>query len=149
MRSPSLHLHAGRVTQQGGLILRDRAAWDRAVARYKGRAVVVSLKSAASQQKATASVHGYYRAVVLPTLAEEWGWSDVAELHYRLKEKHLPSVIPIERWPYRKLGKVEMREPPSLADLTGEQMSAFLQLVIDHATEERVHIPAPRAKATA
>jgi hypothetical protein len=141
--------HDGWVTEEGRLVIRDSSAWKRAIARLSKREVILSIKSASSQQKPSLDQFGYYRGVILPLLAEEWGWADQAELHYRLKEKHLPPIVPVERWPYRKLGNVEMREPPSMADLTVEETSAFLQAVIDHATEEGIRVPQPRGRVEA
>lgn len=131
--------HAGRVTEDGTLVVCDRPAWLRAIARLKGREVYLSVRSIRSQDKASHDQHAYYRAAVLPLLAEEWGWSDHGELHYRLKEKHIPA----ELWVERRIGKALERVPPSSADLTVEQFAAFLQGVIDHATEEGIRVPAP------
>jgi len=135
--------HDGRVDERGVLRFRNVGAFQAALKRQKGREVYVTV-TRAGQEKPTLDQHSYYRAVVLPLLADEWGWADQAELHYRLKEKHLPPIVPIQGWPYRKLGKVEMREPPSMADLTVEETAAFMQAVILHAGEEGIRVPPPR-----
>jgi hypothetical protein len=93
-----------------------------------------------SLDRPTYEQHGYYRAVILPTLAEEWGWADKDELHFRLKEKH----IPVDLWVERRIGGELVMEPPSMAVLTIEQASAFLQAVLDQAAEANVPIPPPR-----
>jgi hypothetical protein len=136
------------VDDRGVLRFRDVGAFQAALKRQSGRDIYVTVTRAGAE-KPTQDQHGYYRGVVLPLLADEWGWSDQAELHYRLKERHLPPIVPIQEWPYRKLGRFETREPPSSADLTVEQFSAFLQAVIDHATEERISVPPPRGKEVA
>jgi hypothetical protein len=128
----------------GHLVLRSPQAWTRDLLRYKGREVFVSLAGVARRARHTQ--HGYYRSTVLPLLAEEWGWADQAELHFRLKEKHIPP----ELWVSRYLGReVPTKEPPSSADLTVEQFAAFVQAVIDHATEEGIRVPPPREKESA
>ena len=76
--------HAGHVDDKGMLHLRSVAAWRAAIARNRGRDVFVSI-GRASQPK-TREQMGYYRGVVLPLLAECWGWDDRDELHFRLKE---------------------------------------------------------------
>lgn len=133
--------HAGKVAEDGRLFLRDLSAWTRAIARHKGHDVTLTIRRI-GMERPTHEQHGYYRSTILPLLAEEWGWSDPAELHYRLKEKHIPH----ELWITRRIGDAETLEPPSMADLTVEQASAFIQAVIDHATEERISIPPPRGK---
>jgi hypothetical protein len=132
--------HAGKVTDDG-LILRDLPAWKRAVARQKGHDVVLTIRRVGAERP-TQDQYGYYYSTILPLLAEEWGWSDPAELHYRLKEKHIPRAL----WVKRRIGGVETLEPPSMADLTVEQTAAYMQAVIDHATEEGIRIPPPRGK---
>lgn len=106
--------------------------------------MLLTINSAKSQERYTQDQMGYYRGVVLPLLAEEWGWADHAELHFRLKEKLLPPIIPINQWPWRKLGRDEIKEPPSMADMNVEQTSAYLQAVIDLAVEMGVEVPEPR-----
>jgi len=140
--------HDGRVDEHGVLRFRNVGAFQAAIKRQAGREVYLTVNRS-GQEKPTLDQHGYYRSTVLPLLAEEWGWADQAELHYRLKEKHLPPIVPVERWPYRKLGKIEMREPPSMADLTVEETAAFMQAVIDHATEEGIRVPPPRGRKNA
>lgn len=144
MESPR---HAGRVTEDGSLRLRDLPAWQRAIARQKGREVWLEVHRV--QGRATQDQHGYYRSTVLPLLAAEWGWSDPGELHYHLKVRHLPGIVPPSEWPKRRLGADELVEPPSMGDLTVEEASAFLQAVIDHATEERIAVPPPRGSEAA
>ena len=128
----------------GQLVLRSPQAWTRDLLRYKGREVFVSVAGVARRARHTQ--HGYYRSTVLPLLAEEWGWADPGELHFRLKEKHIPP----ELWVPRYLGReAPMKGPPSSADLTVEQFAAFLQSVIDHAVEEGIRVPPPRGRETA
>lgn len=138
--------HAGRVTREGSLRLRDLPAWLRAIGRQKGREVWLEIHRVTG--RATQDQHGYYRSTVLPLAADEWGWGDPAELHYRLKEKHLPAIVPVEEWPRRRVGAEETVEPPSSADLTVEQFSAFLQAVIDQMTEAGIAVPPPRGSAS-
>jgi len=137
--------HLGRVDERGVLRFRDVGAFQAALKRQSGREIYVTVTRAGAE-KPTQDQHGYYRGVVLPLLADEWGWADQAELHFRLKERHIPP----ELWVPRYLGReAPMREPPSSADLTVEQFSAFLQAVIDHATEEGISVPPPRGKEVA
>ena len=137
--------HDGRVDEDGVLRFRNVGAFQAAIKRQAGREVYLTVNRS-GQEKPTHDKHGYYRSTVLPLLAEEWGWADQAELHFRLKEKHIPP----ELWVPRYLGReAPMMEPPSSADLTVEQFAAFLQAVIDHATEEGIRVPPPRGKESA
>ena len=138
--------HIGIVTKDGGIRFEHRDGWLRALRRLIGKEVAVTV-TAVGAERPSHGQHGYYRSTVLPLLAEEWGWGDPAELHYRLKEKHLPAIIPVEDWPYRKIGKEEKRYPPSMADFTMEQASAFLQAVLDQAMDSHIAVPPPRGKA--
>ncbi len=140
--------HAARVTAEGLLMIADPASWTRALRRQKGREVWLSL-ARVQEEGTTLDQHGYYRAVLLPMAGEEWGWGDLAELHYRLKEKHLPGIIPLEDWPRRYVGGEWRLEPPSMADLTKEQSSAFIQKVIDQMTDAGIAVPPPRGKEAA
>ena len=140
--------HAARVTPEGLLVIADEAAWRRAIARQKGREVWLSL-SRVQEEGTTLDQHGYYRAVLLPLAAEEWGWADPAELHYRFKELHLPGIVPIERWPRRQVGGEWRLEPPSMADLTKEESSALMQKVVDQMQEAGINVPPPRGKEAA
>jgi hypothetical protein len=133
------------VSESGTVRMLDGAAWKRAIARHKGHDVWLSITRIGSE-KPTLDQFGYYHAVILPLLAEEFGWGDPAELHFCLKERHLPAIVPIHEWPYRKVGKDEMRYPPSMADLTVEQASAFLQAVLDQAADSGINVPPPRGK---
>jgi hypothetical protein len=137
--------HEARVDDRGILKIHHVAAFRTALKRHAGHDVYVTVTRTGAERP-TQDQHGYYRSTVLPLLADEWGWADPGELHFRLKEKHLPPIVPVEFWPYRKLGAVEMREPPSIADLTVAQFSVFLQAVIDHATEEGIRVPPPRGR---
>lgn len=129
--------HAGHVDDKGMLHLRSVAAWRAAIARHRERDVWLCIGRASPPK--TREQMGYYRGVVLPLLAEEWGWDDRDELHFRLKEKHIPR----ELWTKRRLGAEELCEPPSSADLTQEQFSEFLTAVITQATHDGIVVPEP------
>lgn len=142
MGSPARH--GGRVTEEGDLLLRDLPSWRRAIKRQRGRDVWITIWRV-DAERPTQSQHGYYRSTVLPLLAEEWGYGNPAELHYRLKEKHLPAIVPVEQWPVRAFGP----EPPSSADLTVEQFSLFLDAVLNQAKDAGIAVPAPRGSEAA
>jgi hypothetical protein len=134
--------HAGRVAEDGSLRLRDVAAWLRALARQKGREVWLEVHR--QREDTSQDQHGYYRAVILPLLAEEWGWGNPAELHRELKLLHLPKIIPVEDWPTRCIGVAWIADPPSMGDMSKEQSAAFLQAVLDQAADAGIAVPAPR-----
>lgn len=136
--------HAGRVKADGSLVLNDRPAWLRAIARHKGREVTLSIRRLGSADKPSKEVHGYYRSTVLPLLAEEWGWGDPQELHTELKRLHLPAIIPTETWPKVTVGQYQLQVPPSMADFTVEQASRYLDAVLAMAADAGIAIPAPR-----
>lgn len=139
---PTLTRHVGRVTDEGVLFLRSLPAWRANLSRLKGHDVELVIRR--KSQPVTLDQHGYYRAVVLPLLSEEWGWADPRELHRELKLLHLPGIVPFEDWPVRRVGSAERSEVPSCADLTLEQMSAFIDKVINQAREASIDVPPPR-----
>src|SRR5512139_1810336 len=131
--------HAGRVSDEGALLLRNVAAWRAAILRQKGRDIWLEIHRVSDPT--SLETHGYYRGVVLPLLCEEWGWGNPAELHRELKLLHLPKIIPTSEWPRRRLGADEIVDPPSMADMTQEQSSAFLQAVLEMAAEAGIVVP--------
>jgi len=134
--------HGGRVTEDGSLLLCSVSAWRAAILRQKGRDVWLEIHRASDPT--SLDQHGYYRAVLLPLACEEWGWGNPAELHRELKLLHLPQIIPVEEWPRRRIGRDEIVDVPSMADMTQEQSSAFLQAVIDQMTDAGIVVPPPR-----
>ena len=134
--------HAGRVTEDGSLRLSDLPAWLRAIGRHKGREIWLEIHRVS--ERTSQDQHGYYRSTVLPLLAEEWGWGNPAELHRELKLLHLPAIIPADRWPRKWIGKAEVRDVPSMGEMTKEQSSAFLQAVLDQAADAGIAVTAPR-----
>jgi hypothetical protein len=134
--------HAGRVTEDGSLRLSDLPAWLRDIGRHKGREIWLEIHRVS--ERTSQDQHGYYRSTVLPLLAEEWGWGNPAELHRELKLLHLPAIIPADRWPRKWIGKAEVRDVPSMGEMTKEQSSAFLQAVLDQAADAGIAVPAPR-----
>jgi hypothetical protein len=134
------------VTEDGSLRLSNLPAWLRAIGRQKGREVWLEIHRV--REETSQDQHGYYRAVVLPLLAEEWGWGNPAELHRELKLLHLPGIIPLEEWPTRHIGKAEVRDVPSMGEMSKEQSAAFLQAVLDQAADAGIVVPAPRGSAS-
>lgn len=139
--------HAGRISQEGKLFLRSVATWQAAVERHKGQEVFLEIHRI--PEGTTEDQHGYYRAAILPLLAEEWGWGNPAELHRELKLLHLPKIIPVEEWPRRRIGRDEIVDVPSMARMTKEQTSAFLQAVLDQAADSGIAVPPPRGSEKA
>lgn len=139
--------------QLGALVQDGRLAWrdpDRAGAylrRLEGQRLVVTIKRPADPT--TLDQHGYYRAVVLPLLAEEWGWGNPAELHHELKLLHLPGIIPAEEWPRRKLGGQWQMEPPSMGDMSMDESRQLIDKVLAQAADDGIVVPPPRGKAGA
>jgi hypothetical protein len=134
------------VTEDGSLRLANLPAWLRAIGRQKGREVWLEIHRV--REETSQDQHGYYRAVILPLLAEEWGWGNPAELHRELKLLHLPAIIPLEEWPTRKIGKAEVRDVPSMGEMSKEQSAAFIQAVLDQAADAGIAVPPPRGSAS-
>ena len=136
--------HAGRVTDEEvpSLRLVNLPAWLRAIRRHKGREVWLEIHRV--REETSQDQHGYYRAVILPLLAEEWGWGNPAELHRELKLLHLPKIIPVVDWPTRQIGKVYERDVPSMGEMSKEQSAAFIQAVLDQAADAGITVPPPR-----
>ena len=139
--------HAAHVTEDGRLLMRSVQAWRAAIIRQKGYDVWLEIHRAADPT--SLDQHGYYRAAVLPLLASEWGWGNPAELHRELKLLHLPKIIPVEEWPRRRIGLDEIVDVPSMADMTKEQSSAFIQAVLDQAADAGIVVPPPRGSEAA
>ncbi len=136
-------MHCAALARDGRLEWADPLAIARYLRRLEGQRLVVAIRRPA--EPVTLDQHGYYRAVILPLAAEEWGWGNPAELHYELKLLHLPGVVPIERWPRRRLGVLDRRsEPPSCADLTKDEMRQFIDLVIRQMQDAGIDVPPPR-----
>lgn len=138
--------HGGRVSEDGKtLFLRSLPAWRASIARQRGREVEITIRRKA--EPTSHDTHGYYRGVVLPLAAEEWGWADPDELHDALKLKHLPGIIPTEdgRWRVRRFGKDECRvEAPSMAEMSQEESSRYVDAVIRQMQEDGINVPPPR-----
>lgn len=137
--------HAGRVTEDGAsLRFRHLPGWLRSIARQKGHDVEVAIRRAA--EPTTVDQHGYYRAVVLPLAAEEWGWGNPAQLHRGLKLLHLPKIVPTDdpRWRTCRIGASTYAEPPSMGELSREESSAYIDAVIRQMQEDGINVPPPR-----
>ena len=140
--------HSGHVNANGALTLADPGAWRAAIRRHKGRHVVLTIRKLGAERPSKWQ-HGYYRSTLLPLAAEEWGWGDPDELHIRLKEKHLPAIIPVDEWPERRIGNETRRELPSMALFPEEVASAYIQKVIDQMRDSLINVPPPRERITA
>lgn len=139
---PAAARHTAHVSPDGELTFGFPSRWHETLRRFAGQTVTVTVKRL--EQKVTLDQHGYYRAVLLPLAAEEWGWADPSELHAALKRLHLPGIIPEDEWPVRRLGAYQDVELPSMADFTREQSSRFIDAVIHQMQEAGIVVPAPR-----
>jgi len=110
--------HAGRVNEQGELVLADPTAWRLAVARNKNRAVWVTMVRV--QDAHTISQQRYYFGVVVALVAEYIGESR-EDTHELLKAEHLPKRE-IELLDERRLTM-----PPSTRSLTIEQYTEYIE----------------------
>lgn len=141
-----LERHVGRVTEDGKeLRLRSMPAWRLNLARLPGREIEVTLRP--RTKPTSTDTHGYYRAVVLPLLAESWGWANPEELHRALKMLHLAhGIVPAEdpRWRISRIGRDSHVEPPSMGELTQAESNAYLDAVINQAREDGISVPPPR-----
>ena len=135
---------SGRISADGVFVPDSPAQWLAAMLKRAGQRVNVEVTR--HQIKATREQHGYYRGIVLPFLAREWGWGDAAELHYGLKRKHMPAIIPIEEWTASRIGREVKMEPPSHADLDVEQFRLFLDAVLAEAMDSGITVPPPAGK---
>jgi hypothetical protein len=146
---PAITRHTGRVTAERKLEFRNLDLWRETLARLAGLEVEVTIRRPAV--RTSHSTHGYYRAEVLPFLAEEWGWGDPDELHFHLKCKHLPGIIPIEdpRWRVRRFGAETRVEPPSMADMSQDESGRFLDCVLRQAMDAGTPVPPPRGRRDA
>lgn len=77
----------------------------------------------------------YYYGVAVPLWAEHCGYEE-DEMHVELKKAYLP-----RRREFAKLTGELVEDIPSLAELTVEEMSRFLDRVIREAAHQGIHIP--------
>jgi hypothetical protein len=112
--------HAGRVNEQGMLVLADPAAWRAAVARHRGRAVWVTVRR--QQHSRSPQANKFYWGVVVDSIASYIGESS-EDTHELLKAKFLPGRS-IELLDGRSL---EM--PPSTRQLSVEAFASYIDAV--------------------
>jgi len=79
--------HAGKVNQEGQLVLADPSAWRGALARHRGRDVWVTVRR--HQHLRTPQANRYYWSCVVDTVAGYIGES-AEDTHELLKAKFLP-----------------------------------------------------------
>jgi len=112
--------HAGKVTQEGLLVLADSSAWRAAVARHRGRAVWVTVKRQTVQRSPEAN--RYYWGVVVDSIASYIGES-AEDTHELLKQRFLPGRS------IELLDGRAMEMPPSTKRLTVEEFSLYVEHV--------------------
>jgi len=108
------------------------------VARYEGKQITITI----SGGEKTRDQMGYYRSTVLPQFAEQYGDDDIAAVHYVLKDMFLRKIAT-----HNKLTGEMVYSVPSLADVSMEEMSEFLDKVLRRAALEGYTISEPRGKA--
>jgi len=110
--------YAGRVNDQGELILADPSAWRLAVARNKGRDVWVTMTR--KQAAHTMSQQRYYFGVVVALVSEYIGETR-EDTHELLKQEHLP------KRQIELLDERMLTMPPSTRGLTVEQYTEYIE----------------------
>jgi hypothetical protein len=110
-------------------------ALNQEIARHEGREIEIRI----SRGPKTQDQMGYYRSVVLPEFAREYGEDSLDAMHYTLKSEFLPKQEQVNHITGEILYRV-----PSLADLTIEEFSGFLDAVIRQAAINGWPITPPR-----
>ena len=130
----------GRI--ETGEVLVDQLAYQRECLRGWRDGTVVAVTYRRQRNKASALQHGYWRAVVVPMVAEETG-DDEESVHEELKRLLLPTVT--RTWRNRKTGKRRRQTVRlSLADLDTKQMTDLIDRARLWAAEFlNVEIPEP------
>lgn len=123
------------IVSETGLQFIDRAGWRRELQRHVGRQIKVTV----SRGSKTNDQLGYYHSVVLPEFAEHYGEDSLDAMHYTLKDMFLTKIEITNHI----TGEIILRVP-SLADLSVEQMSEFLERVIRQAALNGWEITPPR-----
>jgi hypothetical protein len=82
----------------------------------------------------------YYFGVVVPLWSEHSGYEE-DEMHTELKKAYLP-----RRREFAKLTGELVDDIPSLAEITVEEMSRFLDRVVKEAALQGVRIPSPEER---
>ena len=111
--------HAGRVDEQGKLILADPSAWRSALARHRNRAVWVTIVR--QQHLRSPNQSRYYWGVVCRDIADHCGESRDS-IHVYLKAMHLPTRK-IELLDGQKLEGL----PATTTTLTVEEFSEYIE----------------------
>lgn len=110
--------HAGKVNDKGELVLADPQTWRAAVSRHKGRDVWVTVTR--QQHLHSMPVRRYYFGVIVAMVAEFIGETR-DDTHELLKQQFLkPRDIEL-------LDGQRLTMPPSIKNLTGEQMSEYIR----------------------
>jgi len=110
--------HAGRVNEQGELILADPSAWRLAVSRNKGQDVWVTMIR--QQHLHSVSQQRYYFGVVVDMIAEFIGETR-EETHELLKSEHLPQRE------IELLEGTKLTMPPTTRNLSVEQYTEYIE----------------------
>ncbi len=128
----------GSVSETGRLSLDDLEAYRAALKPYRGKRVVLSLSQ--PRREKTQPQLAYYWATILPEFAEFVGEQDTRALHHDLKDAFLQKRERVNHL----TGEIVL-EIPSLADLSIEQMSEYMDAVLVQAAKLGVHISPPRS----
>jgi len=109
--------------------------------RLEGHRVKVTVKRAFA--KASKEQHGYYRSTILPTVTEWCGYDprskdDLDEVHQGMKRKFMET---------KTVRGIEI--VPSHADADIEDMTVFMDLVLQWAAQGGLYIPGPEDRLLA
>lgn len=129
--------HAGRVSEDGSLLLRDRPAWLRAITRQKGREVWLEIHRQSDARSLDSNA--YLWGVIYDTIAEETG-NEPAAVHYALKREAVRLGVLAPH--YINLGDRRVETEPTTC-VDQEAFNRYLQWVkVYAATELRIVLPA-------
>ncbi len=112
--------HAGKVTDQGVLVLADPSSWRAAIARHHGKEVWVTVVR--QQHLRTMPQNRYYFGVVVDMIASYIGESR-EDTHALLKVKFLPARD------VELLDGQKLTMPPSTRSLDTEGMSSYIDQI--------------------
>ena len=96
----------------------------------------VEIKIGRKTKRRSLKANSYYFAVVLPILAESWGYEDLEELDDALEARFLPKQV-------KKLGKEEVLVAGRCSKQDTTAFGEFVLKVSAYAAQEGIIIPSP------
>lgn len=136
--------HPARVNSQGTLIFKNAELFDKDVAQYAGKEVVITVEE--KNGKPSDDQYGYYHAGILATALKTelfggWTKDDLDEFlsNKFLGDRKIRTINGVQ---------VEIKHTPSKATISKRRMSLFIENVLSFMSEHGIKIPEPQYVST-